>query len=67
MGRVYVHCKAGRGRSASLVVAYLMLEHDWSLAKAFSVVRKSRPCIHFNRNQRAAVQRFVDAEKKIAA
>jgi len=43
--RVMVHCMAGRSRSASLVIAYLMRFHDMSLADAFYLVKRRRPII----------------------
>lgn len=57
--RVYVHCKAGRGRSASVVIAYMMLEHGLSFAKAHDHVRLRRPSINVNAYQRAAVIEYV--------
>jgi len=33
-GSVYVHCKAGRGRSATVVAGYLMQEHNMTLEEA---------------------------------
>eukprot|EP00245_Coleochaete_scutata_P006188 TRINITY_DN203_c0_g1_i2.p2 TRINITY_DN203_c0_g1~~TRINITY_DN203_c0_g1_i2.p2 ORF type:complete len:164 (-),score=34.56 TRINITY_DN203_c0_g1_i2:1112-1603(-) len=38
-----VHCFAGRSRSATVVVAYLMKEHGISLDEALTIVRRTRP------------------------
>lgn len=46
---VLVHCAAGVSRSATLVLAHLMLVHSWSLREAHSVVFKARPFILPNR------------------
>eukprot|EP00746_Dinoflagellata_sp_MGD_P010349 gnl/MRDRNA2_/MRDRNA2_121333_c0_seq1.p1 gnl/MRDRNA2_/MRDRNA2_121333_c0~~gnl/MRDRNA2_/MRDRNA2_121333_c0_seq1.p1 ORF type:complete len:340 (+),score=61.47 gnl/MRDRNA2_/MRDRNA2_121333_c0_seq1:75-1094(+) len=41
-GRVLVHCMAGRSRSASLVIAYLMRHHKFPLDEAFFHTKKRR-------------------------
>lgn len=52
---VYVHCKAGRGRSATIVVAYLMQYQLLSFDEALSFVKDQRPQINLNSYQRQAV------------
>jgi len=42
---VYVHCKAGRARSATLVGCYLMELHGYGPEQAVSAMRKARPHI----------------------
>eukprot|EP00929_Paragymnodinium_shiwhaense_P007753 TRINITY_DN111669_c0_g1_i1.p1 TRINITY_DN111669_c0_g1~~TRINITY_DN111669_c0_g1_i1.p1 ORF type:complete len:389 (-),score=45.88 TRINITY_DN111669_c0_g1_i1:20-1186(-) len=44
--KVYVHCKAGRGRSAAVVMAYLATHHDMDLSLAHLAVRASRTHIN---------------------
>uniref|UniRef100_A0ACD5U5I2 Uncharacterized protein n=1 Tax=Avena sativa TaxID=4498 RepID=A0ACD5U5I2_AVESA len=44
-GNVLVHCFAGRSRSVTLVLAYLMNKHQMSLQSAMSLVRSKRPQI----------------------
>lgn len=39
---VYVHCKAGRTRSATLVGCYLMAKHKWSPEEAITFIRSKR-------------------------
>lgn len=41
-GKIYVHCKAGRGRSAEVVIAYLIKYHCMSVKNAFDLVQKQR-------------------------
>ena len=46
--KVYVHCKAGRGRSASAILSYLMTFKGWSFDKAFSLLKGKRSHIAVN-------------------
>lgn len=43
--KVYVHCTAGCGRSASVVVAYLHWQCGWDLDEAAAFVRQRRPSV----------------------
>jgi len=45
---VLVHCQAGRSRSASCVLAYLMAEHGYTFNQAYGVLKKSRDIISPN-------------------
>ncbi|KAG9336346.1 hypothetical protein AGOR_G00108250 [Albula goreensis] len=40
---VYIHCKAGRSRSATLAAAYLIKLHCWSPEEACRILRSVRP------------------------
>ncbi|XP_020655315.1 phosphatidylglycerophosphatase and protein-tyrosine phosphatase 1 [Pogona vitticeps] len=42
---VYVHCKAGRFRSATMVAAYLIQVHQWTPQEAIEAIAKIRPHI----------------------
>ncbi|XXG83478.1 hypothetical protein AAC387_Pa10g1218 [Persea americana] len=42
-GRVLVHCFAGKSRSVTIVVAYLMKKYHKSLSQALDLVRSKRP------------------------
>lgn len=45
---VLVHCYAGVSRSASVVIAYLMMARGMSLDQAYAHVKARRPIIHPN-------------------
>jgi len=48
--KVYVHCQKGHGRSASIVMAYL-LHKRYSFDEAFTIVKTARDDIHLNSTQ----------------
>jgi protein-tyrosine phosphatase len=48
-GNVLVHCAMGVSRSASMVIAYLVREHQMSLAEALAYLKEKRSCIKPNR------------------
>ena len=47
-GRVLVHCMCGVSRSASLVIAYVMMSEKVNLAVAFDRVKAARPIVSPN-------------------
>lgn len=56
--KVYVHCKAGRGRSAVLVICYLMATRRITADQAEACVRESRRQIDRHLANRQAVRDF---------
>ncbi|KAF9113122.1 hypothetical protein BGX27_002187 [Mortierella sp. AM989] len=42
---IYVHCKAGKSRSVTAIIAYLITQLHWSLNKAYNHVLAQRPCM----------------------
>ena len=53
---VYVHCKAGRGRSATIVMCWLMVERGMSPAEAQRHLVAKRPHVNRGLEHRAVVQ-----------
>jgi atypical dual specificity phosphatase len=67
---VTVHCKAGRGRSAAIVIAYLLVHgkgHGISLTTvddAISYVKKRRAVISINFWQKRALEKYWSAQQR---
>jgi protein-tyrosine phosphatase len=59
--RVYVHCKAGRGRSAAVVISYLMKQYEFSFEEAYNKVFIARPYIKINSYQKEAILDFIQS------
>ncbi|XP_053945467.1 phosphatidylglycerophosphatase and protein-tyrosine phosphatase 1 [Anastrepha ludens] len=58
IGTVYVHCKAGRTRSATLVGCYLMMKNGWTPEQAVTHMRARRPHILLHTMQWDALRIF---------
>ncbi|SPP83039.1 phosphatidylglycerophosphatase and protein-tyrosine phosphatase 1 [Drosophila guanche] len=58
VGSVYVHCKAGRTRSATLVGCYLMMKNGWTPDEAVDHMRSCRPHILLHTKQWDALRLF---------
>lgn len=56
--KIYVHCKAGRGRSVTVVAAYLIKYHLMSPDQAIEYIRQFRPHISLNESQKAAIYEY---------
>lgn len=63
-GTVYVHCKAGRTRSATLVGCYLMQRNNWSPEHAVEHMRTCRPHILLHKKQWEALRIFYNHNVK---
>lgn len=67
---VYVHCKAGRGRSAMVVIAYLIKYHQMSLKQAYAYALSQRSVIIFRPSQWNRLKEYEKANllltKKLA-
>ncbi|XP_043276117.1 phosphatidylglycerophosphatase and protein-tyrosine phosphatase 1 isoform X2 [Venturia canescens] len=57
-GSVYVHCKAGRTRSATLVGCYLMKKHGWSPRQAVDFMKSRREHILLHTAQWRALTQY---------
>lgn len=57
--RAYVHCKAGVGRSASVVIAYLVVWKGYSFEEAYRITKSSRPVVNINAEQKDKIFAFM--------
>ncbi len=55
---VYVHCKAGKGRSFSFVVAYLLMNTDMDVTQIFGYLREKRPQVSPGKGQFNLIEKF---------
>lgn len=55
---IYVHCKAGHGRSPTMVAAYLIRFKEMGLDQAISYVSSQRPGVHLEEAQKEALFEF---------
>ncbi|KAF4094402.1 hypothetical protein AMELA_G00014710 [Ameiurus melas] len=55
---VYIHCKAGRSRSATLAAAYLIRIHCWSPDKACKQLAAVRPHVLIRSAQRDMLDKY---------
>lgn len=46
--RIFVHCFAGKSRSASLVLYYLVKKHNWTVENAINYLKEKRDTININ-------------------
>ena len=56
--RIYVHCKAGRARSATVVVCWMIKHYQMTADQAQSLLLKVRPHVNPRISQRPVVKQF---------
>ncbi|WP_442510125.1 dual specificity protein phosphatase family protein [Novipirellula sp. SH528] len=59
-GKVYIHCKAGRARSATVAICWLIKHQGLSITEAQAVLLAARPHINPRLGQRPVVQEFAE-------
>lgn len=59
---VLVHCREGRSRSVTMIVAYLIIEKKWSLLAAYEHMSAISPDININNGFK---KQLVDLDKKV--
>lgn len=61
---VYIHCKAGRTRSATLVACYLVSRHGWTPEQAVDHMKQIRPHVLLHNKQWQAIRTYYDNNVK---
>ncbi|XP_074594541.1 protein tyrosine phosphatase, mitochondrial 1 isoform X2 [Brevipalpus obovatus] len=61
---VYVHCKAGRTRSATLVACYLIQKYNLKPREAVELIITKRPHILLRSKQWSAIEDFYERKRK---
>lgn len=59
--RVYCHCKAGRGRSATIALAWLMHSRPLEVQAAEELLRERRPQVNRHLANREAIRDFLSS------
>ncbi|CAH8320126.1 unnamed protein product [Eruca vesicaria subsp. sativa] len=62
----YVHCKAGRGRSTTVVLCYLIEHKSMTVAEAFEHVRSIRPRVLLHPSQRKVVEEYKRLQSSLS-
>ncbi len=58
--KVYVHCKAGRGRSATIVYCWLVCCRKYSLEHAMELLILKRPQVNRKLYKREIVKKYIE-------
>lgn len=58
---VYVHCKAGRTRSTTVVACYLIHRHGWTPEEAVEFIKSKRSHIWLRDKQLDSIKQFYDS------
>jgi len=58
--KVYVHCKAGRGRSATIVFCWLVCNKKYRIEEAMKLLISKRPHVNRKLYQRELVKEYIE-------
>lgn len=56
--KIYVHCKAGHGRSVIVVACYLIQYENMDIDESINFIKEKRPCININKDQYNCIKKF---------
>ncbi|XP_077984728.1 phosphatidylglycerophosphatase and protein-tyrosine phosphatase 1-like [Glandiceps talaboti] len=59
---VYIHCKAGRTRSATIVACYLMKNNKWSPQEAYEDIKSKRSHIIIRQKQWDTLREYYNSQ-----
>ena len=60
---VYIHCAKGRGRSATVLAAYLMKTDGLSFDAVEALLRSKRPLVKLETRHRLVLESWIDAQR----
>lgn len=63
-GSVYIHCKAGKTRSTTVLMCYLIHSENMNPDEAFRFIRSRRPQIWLRKPQLNCIKQFYELETK---
>ena len=66
-GRVLIHCAKGRGRSATMLAAYLMRYEGLSYDEAKELMLSNRPLVNLQGRHQKALEQWIRKYKKPTA
>lgn len=64
-GSVYLHCRAGVGRSAMVLACYLIKAHKFSLDEALTFIIKRRPQVALNAKQYEVCEQYYESQRDL--
>lgn len=56
---IYIHCKAGRGRSVAVTMAYLIKYKEMTYHEAYRFMEERRPIMYLTESQKKGLQAFA--------
>jgi len=62
---VLIHCYMGSSRSASIVLIYLILKHNYDLENALKMIKIKRPIVNINNNFIEDIKEYLEKENSI--
>lgn len=65
--KVYVHCKAGRARSATVVICWLVRHRSMALPEAQTHLLRKRPHVNAKLVERAVVRQYCEQPSKLGS
>lgn len=63
---VYVHCKAGRTRSTTIVACYLVYKNKWTPEEAVDFIKTKRPHIWLRDKQLKSIHTFFEKQNSFS-
>ncbi len=63
---VLIHCAKGRGRSATVLAAYLMRTEGMSFEQVETLLRSKRPLVKLEARHRVVLESWIDAQRATA-